>query len=452
MRKLENRAIICLILALLLLIGTGLFCFRFITQGSEWASYPVNKHLFDGGNLDSGTIYDRDGVKLLENTPAGAVYNDEARIRRATLHAVGDPGGNISTGAETKFAGNITGYNFVNGTYNAGKEGNNLYLTIDAEVCADAYEALGGRKGCVGVYNYKTGKLVCVVSSPSYDPNNPVSEETAENDGYYINRLFSATFVPGSVFKTVTGAAVIDTLDYENWSYDCTGSNIIEDDDITDVSAHGNVSFRDALCKSCNCGFADLTLQLGPDVMKEYVKKTGMTKSWSINGINTAKGSFDFDTDNQAALAWSGIGQSKDMVNPCALMIYMGSVANNGRTVVPQIINSTKTSGGFPLSIYMPRWRTRMISGSTAATLKEMLRNNVVNNYGDGNFPGLNLCAKSGTAEVGDGTSHSWFTGFMDDSSHPYAFVVLVEHGGSGAKVAGSVANRVLQSVINHEN
>ena len=80
-----------------------------------------------------------------------------------------------------------------------------------------------------------------------------------------------------------------------------------------------------------------------------------------------------------------------------------------------------------------------------------MLRNNVVNNYGEGNFPGLSLCAKSGTAEVGDGTSHAWFTGFLDDEEHPYAFIVLVENGGGGAKVAGPVANRVLQAVIENE-
>ena len=129
-------------------------------------------------------------------------------------------------------------------------DGRNLYLTIDADVCATAYNALDGRKGCVGVYNYETGRIVCAVSSPSYDPNNPVSEETAENDGYYINRLFSASFVPGSIFKTVTSAAVIDKLDYENWSYTCTGSTHIGDDDITCVSAHGEVDFESALSKS----------------------------------------------------------------------------------------------------------------------------------------------------------------------------------------------------------
>ena len=73
---------------------------------------------------------------------------------------------------------------------------------------------------------------------------------------------------------------------------------------------------------------------------------------------------------------------------------------------------------------------------------------NVQAHYGTWNFPGLNLCAKTGTAEVGDGTSHAWFTGFLLDDAHPYAFVVLVENGGSGLSVAGAVANAVLQEAV----
>lgn len=451
MRKLERRAIICLLLAGCLLLGLVLFCFRFVADGSEWASFPANKHLFADGALDSGTVYDKDGTLLLQNTGDGTYYADDSTVRKATLHVVGDVEGNISTGAETKFAGKLTGYNFINGTYSKNGDGRHLYLTVDADVCAAAYSALNGKKGCVGVYNYDNGEIICAVSSPSYDPNNPISSDMAEDDGYYINRLFSATFVPGSIFKTVTAAAAIEQLDYESWSYTCTGSSRVGNDDITCVSAHGDLDLDGALCKSCNGGFADLTLKLGTDTMEDYVDKLGLTKSYSINGIRTAKGSFTFSEENPAALGWAGVGQSEDLVNPCSMMIYMGALGNGGRVVVPQIVSGVKTTGDFPLSLYIPKWRQKLVDGSTADKLREMMRNNVVNNYGEGNFPGLNICAKSGTAEVGDGTSHSWFTGFLDDPDHPYAFVVLVEQGGSGAKVAGSVANKVLQATIENE-
>ena len=91
-----------------------------------------------------------------------------------------------------------------------------------------------------------------------------------------------------------------------------------------------------------------------------------------------------------------------------------------------------------------------MIDSSTAQSLTEMMANNVENKYGSDMFPGLNVCAKSGTAEVGGNKRpNAWFTGFLDDPEHPYAFIVLVENGGHGAQVAGSVANKVLQSAVN---
>ena len=91
-----------------------------------------------------------------------------------------------------------------------------------------------------------------------------------------------------------------------------------------------------------------------------------------------------------------------------------------------------------------------MLSEETAASLEEMMHNNVVNNYGEGNFPGLDLCAKSGTAEVGgDAAPNAWFAGFIRNEDYPLAFIVLVENGGSGSKVAGQVASTVLQSIVN---
>ena len=74
---------------------------------------------------------------------------------------------------------------------------------------------------------------------------------------------------------------------------------------------------------------------------------------------------------------------------------------------------------------------------------------NVTNNYGEDSFPDVYVCAKTGTAEVGDGTSHAWFTGFLLDDAHPYAFVVLVENAGGGLTNAGAVANTVLQAAVN---
>ena len=77
-----------------------------------------------------------------------------------------------------------------------------------------------------------------------------------------------------------------------------------------------------------------------------------------------------------------------------------------------------------------------------------MMKDNVTNNYGTGNFPGLTVGAKSGTAQDGTGSNNAWFVGFVEDVEHPLAFVVFLEGGGSGSSAAGSVASRLLQAAI----
>ena len=78
-----------------------------------------------------------------------------------------------------------------------------------------------------------------------------------------------------------------------------------------------------------------------------------------------------------------------------------------------------------------------------------MMHRNVTETYGAGRFPNMDVCAKSGTAEVGGGNPHAWFAGFLRGTDTPYAFVVLVENGGGGSSVAGTVAGKVLDVIVN---
>ena len=93
-----------------------------------------------------------------------------------------------------------------------------------------------------------------------------------------------------------------------------------------------------------------------------------------------------------------------------------------------------------------------MLATGTAERLRDMMRFNVTEHYEpDVNFPGLPLCAKTGTAEIAEGIDpHSWFVGFLEDEAHPYAFVTLIENGGYGITAAGSTANEVLQWAVNN--
>ena len=446
MKKIEKRAIMCLLLAFVLLTGVGIFSYRYVAHGDDWASYEGNRDVYNEGDLSKGKLYDTNGTLLMQNTPDGMIFNDDASVRTALMHITGDKDNNISTGANRAFTDELIGYNLINGVYSLNNAGKDVSLTLDANICATAYEALAGRSGTVGVYNYKTGEILCMVSSPTYDPVDPPSEP---EDGVYINRFTSATFVPGSIFKLVTAAAAIENLDDAyTWEINCTGSVSYGGEyAVTDVSAHGTVDLEKALEVSCNCYFGQLAEKLGPDLLEKYTEKAGLMTSYDIDGIKTTEGTFDFP-DSGMNLAWTGIGQWEDMINPCSMMVYMGAIANGGEATHPNNVKPTTFMGKQIDKITTKT--TNMIDSTTAASLTEMMANNVVSHYGSENFPGLSLCAKSGTAEVGDYKEpHAWFAGFLNDDSNPYAFIVLAENSGYGADVAGAVANTVMQAVVN---
>ena len=436
MKKLEGRAVLCLTLAAVLVLGLGIFVFRLETNGSRWASFYANKHIYTNGQLAVGAVYDRDGTLLLNNTKDGAQYSDDPEIRKATLHVVGDKGYNIATAANNAFRSSMVGYNFVTGTNpiltGASRK---VKLTIDADANVEAYRALAGRNGFVGVYNWKTGEIICMVSTPTIDPAVQVDSSSVKS-GTYINKVLSATFTPGSTFKLVTTAAAIENKeDLDKWTFRCTGSHVIDGEKITCPKVHGTMDIYGALANSCNCAYAELAVELGGDIMAEYTEKLGLTSSYDIDGIRAAAGSFNFDTYN-INLGWAGIGQFEDQVNPLSMMVYMGAVAGDGKAAEPCLIKGSRAGS------------VSLLSSDTAGQIRSMMRNNVKSNYGDSNYPGLELHAKSGTAEVGNGKApHSWFCGFSGD----YAFVVCVENGGYGAQVAGPVANRVLQQIRSAE-
>lgn len=431
MKKLEGRALMCIALAAALIIGLGIFIGKLVIHGDDWATFYANTHVYNQGRLAVGTVYDRNGEILLENDEDGPHYNDDVGVRKGTVHVVGDKDLNISTGVNSFFRSDIIGYNLITGTNGSiFLDNRTLKLTIDGEVSKVASEALGSRNGLVGVYDWKTGEIICMTSNPTLDPEVGAGENA--ESGTYINKVLSAADTPGSIFKLVTTKAALENIaGIDDWSFTCTGSHVIDGEKITCTAAHGRQNIYGALSNSCNCAYASLAVELGSDVMEKTVEQLGLTSSYDINGIKSKAGSFTFDTYNYN-LGWAGIGQFEDQVNPLSMMVYMGAIAGGGEAAKPYLLQGTGED------------TVSMLDSNTAAKIKEMMRNNVVSNYGDGNYPGLELHAKSGTAEGAKGTvPDAWFCGFSGD----YAFIVCVENGGYGSYVAGPVANKVLQAL-----
>lgn len=454
MKQLKHRTIFVLIFTLLLVAGMVIFCGLYFFQGRAWASSSVNMSAYSSGRLTSGVLYDRDGELLYDC--GTQEYAESWRTRVSTLHLVGDVQGNIATGAKKLFSRQLVSYNPVTGLSNAG---NKVYLSVDADLNATAYGALDGRSGTVAVYNYKTGEILCMVSTPSYDPIDDGEVEAVANGasgyaGAYMNRFISSTYTPGSTFKVITTAAAIESLGSKlaDFSFECDGSYEINGEQVTCPSAHGVLNFEGALAHSCNGAYACLALELGGDTLQEYAEKAGLLDSISISGYDTAVGKFDVAAPGSLNLGWSGVGQYHDLVCPANMLSLMGCIANGGTAAAPRLLHRVTTQSGLPTGQVHSSNVSIGWSSSTCETLREMMRNNVTSVYGQGKFGDLPVCAKSGTAEVGSSVDpHAWFVGFIDDDTHPYAFVVIVENGGWGSSTAGSIAATVLDTACSED-
>ena len=438
MKRVRSRALITLCIAALLLLGLILFSVRYVTQGRDWVGF------FGSTYFENGAIYDRNGVLLYDGQTGD--YAESKTVRQATMHLVGDR--NIATSLRNVMGGRLSGYNLVTGTAFGGHD---LYLSIDADLNKTAYDALKGRKGVVAMYNYKTGEILCLVSAPSFDPKYPPSASALEEpryEGVYLNRFFSSAFTPGSIFKIVTTAAVLERkADLDSWRFTCTGHLEVGGQTITCPSVHGSdLTLGQAFARSCNCAYAQLAEDLGGARLKTYAQQGGLLSSVEISGIATATGDFVTGEAGSADLGWSGSGQYHDMINPATFLMMVGGIANGGTTVTPTLLHKeTISDSKVPGALGEGKSRQGIWKPETCQSLREMMRNNVVETYGQKQFGDLPVCAKSGTAEVGSGAPHAWFVGFVDDTKTPLAFLVLVENGGSGASVAGSIAAKLLR-------
>ena len=447
MKKVSGRAIFPLILAIVLLAGTVLLCVRYFAKADEWVTFSGSPHVYTGVNLDGGIVTDRDGTLLLDSTD-GRTYSADAVTRTATMHLLGDRYGYIQAPLLGSFADDMIGFDKINGLYGAEGTEANAALTLSAAAQTAAYQALGNYHGTVGVYNYKTGEILCAVTSPSYDPDNmpDVDADTSgAYDGVYVNRFFQAAYTPGSIFKIVTLAAAIETVpDWENLTFTCEGKTIIGGQEIICEGVHGTITLKQALAHSCNVAFGELAGKVGTKALMEYAEKLGLSESFECDGIPVKAGTVDLKDADAGDLAWAGIGQYTDQVNALTFMRAMGRIAGGGTGAEPYLM--AKITRG-EKTAYEAKTETssRALTAETAAKLTEYLRNNVATMYGDWQFGGLNVCAKSGTAEHEGETADAMFAGFCVDENCPLAFVVFVENGGSGSAVAAPIAAKVLQ-------
>ena len=448
MTKIHFRTILVLIIALAVIFGMGLFVWRIVSNSSEWIQHTYNGHLSGNGGLaEAGIIYDRNDNVLAYSEDKLRLYNYDEVTRLSTLHVVGDDSMNISSAIQSSYRSYLTGYNFFFGLGlpKTLRKGNDITLNIDSNACNTAYYALNGYNGAVVVYNYKTGEVLCSVSTPTYDPLNPpeiTEENESEYDGIYVDKVLAGRYAPGSTFKIVTLACALENIpNVENEIFSCNGAKKIGEKEVTCMHVHGDLNLKEGLSQSCNIVFAELAERLGKDKMTQTAEKLGFNTSYEINGTYTAKGNYNVEKANKNDLAWSGIGQYTVEANPMQMAIMCGAIANGGTAILPDEIKSGVTKS------FVSNGQKNLISSDMAQKLDEYMRYDVTNYYGDDLFPSLTVCAKTGTAEVGEGKEpHAWMIGYAQDEDAPLAFAVIVENGGYGYSTAGPVAVAAMEA------
>lgn len=435
------------------LAGLGYFTYEFFKNAGYWALQPFNKHLSERSS-DGGKIIDKNGYILAQTKNGKRIYADNPDIRKAMLHIVGDGSVLISTSIQSRYVQELFGYSLITGlgAPELLSKNKDIKLTLDSEICSTVSKAFNGRKGAAIAYNYLTGEVICSVSLPTYDVYNKpdlTKDKNGTYEGVYINRVLSSSFVPGSIFKLFTTAAMLNNIkNPEIKLFECKKVKLYDGEKVTCMASHGKINLQTGLSKSCDIVFGDIAVELGQDLMKTEIEKFGFNREIKIDGMSLSKSKYNLDGASKADLAWSGIGQYKDLVNPTHMLMVMGAFANGGKPVKPFFIKEILLRQGIPIFLNSPTTYEEMVGIAVSEKIRVMMRNTMKNQYGDSMFPGMKICAKTGTGEVGEGEApHGWMVGFSEDKKFPFAFVVVVENSGFGIKTAGPIASVMMKAI-----
>ena len=448
MNRVVKRTWLMALFILVLILGLVFFMGDYWMNAPQWIGAPSSSYMHNDA-IGFGTVTDRVGITILDVGTQKA-YSSDRTTRLSTLHWLGDRQGNIISRPISEYAADMSGYDVIDGVYDFGGIGGTMELTLSVRAQNAAYNAMAGRKGTVAVYNYKTGEILCAVTTPTFDPDDPIDLTAVDPElyeGVYLNRFAQSTYIPGSIFKVVTTAAALDCIPgVEEMKFTCSGILEYGEEKVSCERAHGTQDLKLALANSCNCAFAQVAELIGKDRMTDYVEKFGLMDHVAFDGVTTAAGHYDVSDAAPVSFAWSCIGQYTDLINPCRFMTFMGAIAGDGGSAQPYLVSHVTGGGETTYSAKICQMDP-VVSSEVAAKLQEYMRSNVELVYGAGNFPGLTVCAKSGTSQLGgDKISNAMFAGFVMDPEYPLAFICVIENGGYGASACVPVVSRVLDA------
>ena len=461
----RSMRFVAFILVLMILLPIAYGGYSLIRYGTRWRTSQYNTYLISLKNeVIPGDIYDRNGVRLASTSLSTdldgeivrtRLYAEDAAVRSAVVHVVGDTRGNVKNAAESFLAEYLYGANMtyperLSQLSGSGMlRGDNVRLTIDSALSAYIGSIFpAGHSGAVVIMNYKTGELLAEMSFPTYDP------QFAQTVTVYqaLNRATRWLSAPGSTYKIVTLASALQNKpDDVNRTFTCTGGVIFGEHErnVMDYggTAHGNISLKTAFAQSCNSTFAILAAELGDKAMRKTAESFGIGDDFTFRDLVVENSAFANSSVALmgADLAWTGAGQNELAVTPLHMCMIASSVANGGVMMEPRLLLSAQSPSGIERAAFEPIVYRTVMDAQTAATIREYMRAVVTSGTGrNAAVNSLAVCGKTGTAEIDtQEKDNAWFVGFIADDQYPYALCIAVEEAGTGGSVAAPLAQKI---------
>lgn len=347
-------------------------------------------------------------------------------------------------------------------------------LTIDPVVQQAAFEAMGDLKGAVIAIEPSTGRILAMVSTPSFDPNRLSAHDTvsvleaydqliADPDDPLINRTISGDlYFPGSTFKTLVAAAAFDSGAFAPTDAFPNPASlqlplstaIVRNASGGTCGSGATVTIETALRLSCNIPFAELGLALGEETIADYAERFGFGSAIEVP-MTATPSTFPRGLDD-AQVMLSSFGQYEVRVTPLQMAMVMAAIANGGNLMQPTLLDRIIAPDLSVVEQSEPTLFSQPISRTTAETMTRLLVDGVSNGVAsNARIEGVAVAGKTGTAENGSVAPYTlWFTGFAPADNPQVAVAVVVEDGGgrgqsgSGNQIAAPIAKRVLEAVL----
>lgn len=313
-----------------------------------------------------------------------------------------------------------------------GKPGRNVKTTLDIEIQRASENAYGATTGGAVVMDPKTGDLLAIVSSSSFDPNSYVGVNVSP-----FNRALEGRYPPGSAMKVVTAAAALDTGTVTP-NTQLSGPAEYQGVRNFESGEFGTLSFASAVQFSVNTAFAQVALDLGIEKLVRYAELFGFNRVPEMP-LAAAEPSFP-DPTGAGDLMWASIGQAQVLATPLQMATVAATIANGGTRMEPRITKLEPPVG------------ERVVTKKTATTMTELMIDVVVGGTGQGaRLAGIDVAGKTGTAEVdvnGKRKNHAWFICFAPAGDPSVAVAVVSEYGGVGGEVAAPLARQILANTM----